>query len=180
MAMNKQNVTTKSESEGQPGASLDNASGQSSQTQENELQALRNERTTLIDRLARQQAEFENARKRSLRAQAEYREYVLADVAKSLLPVLDSLERALAHKEEAKDFGSGIQLIYRQLQDALNKIGVEPIATEGDQFDPARHEAVEVEESDLQENRVLDELQRGYTIKGRLLRPAMVRVSRHK
>src|ERR1700756_3719623 len=125
MAMNKQNVTTKSELEGQPG-SLDHASGQSSQTQENELQALRDERTTLIDRLARQQAEFENARKRSLKTQAEYRDYVLADVAKSLLPVLDSLERALGHKEEAKDFSSGVQLIYRQLQEALNKIGVEP------------------------------------------------------
>jgi molecular chaperone GrpE len=180
MAMNKQDVTTKSEPEGQPGASLDNASGQSSQTQENELQTLRDERTTLMDRLARQQAEFENARKRSLNAQAEYREYVLADVAKSLLPVLDSLERALGHKEEAKDFSSGIQLIHRQLQDALNKIGVEPIATEGEQFNPAWHEAVEAEESDLQENRVLDELQRGYTFKGRLLRPAMVRVSRQK
>ena len=180
MAMHKQNVTMKSEPEGRPGASLDDASGQSSPTQENELQALRNERTALMDRLARQQAEFENARKRSLKTQAEYREYALADVAKSLLPVLDSLERALGHKEETKDFNSGVQLIYRQLQDALNKIGVEPIATKGEQFNPEKHQAIETAGSDSQENRVLDELQRGYTFKGRLLRPAMVRVSREK
>jgi molecular chaperone GrpE len=178
--MNKQDGMVRPEPEGRPGDSVENAAGQSSQKQEDELQALRTERTSLMDRLARQQAEFENARKRSLKTQAEYREYALADVAKSLLPVLDSLERALGHKEEAKDFSSGIQLIYRQLQNALNKIGVEPIATEGEQFDPAWHEAVEAEESDSQENRVLDELQRGYTLNGRLLRPAMVRVSRQK
>lgn len=180
MSLHKQDGTAQPEPEKQPGASVANAAAQDSQKQEEELQALRAERTTLMDRLARQQAEFENARKRNVKAQAEFSEYALADVAKSLLPVLDNLERALEHKTEAKDFSSGVELIYRQLQDTLNKIGVDPIAAEGAQFDPEWHEAVETAESDSQENRVLDELQRGYTFKGRLLRPAMVRVSRHK
>jgi molecular chaperone GrpE len=180
MSLHKQDGTAQPEPDKQSEESVANAAGQNSQKQEDELQALRAERTTLMDRLARQQAEFENARKRNVKAQAEFREYALADVAKSLLPVLDSLERALRHKREAKDFSSGVELIYRQLQDTLKKIGVDPIAAEGEQFDPEWHEAVETAESDSQENRVLDELQRGYTFKGRLLRPAMVRVSRHK
>jgi molecular chaperone GrpE len=180
MSLHKQDGTAQPERENQPGSSVVNAAGQDFQKQEEELQALRAEQTTLMERLARQQAEFENARKRSMKAQAEYREYALADVAKSLLPVLDNLERALEHKTEAKDFSSGVELIYRQLEDTLKKIGVDPIATEGEQFNPEWHEAVETAESDSQENRVLNELQRGYTLKGRLLRPAMVRVSRHK
>lgn len=180
MSLHKQDGTAQPEWENQPGSSVVNAAGQDSQKQEEELQALRAEQTTLMERLARQQAEFENARKHGVKAQAEYREYALADVAKSLLPVLDNLERALEHKTEAKDFSSGVELIYRQLQDTLNKIGVKPIAAEGEQFNPEWHEAVETAESDSQENRVLNELQRGYTFKGRLLRPAMVRVSRHK
>jgi molecular chaperone GrpE len=180
MSLHKQDGTEQPERKNQPGSSVVNAAGQNSQKQEEEMQALRAEQTALMERLARQQAEFENARKRSVKAQAEYREYALADVAKSLLPVLDNLERALEHKTEAKDFSSGVELIYRQLQDTLNKIGVKPIAAEGEQFNPEWHEAVETAESDSQQNRVLNELQRGYTFKGRLLRPAMVRVSRHK
>jgi molecular chaperone GrpE len=178
--MHKQGRTARVEPEGQAGGRAENAAGQHSQTPEEELQALRAERATLMDRLARQQAEFENARKRSLKAQSEFREYALADVAKSLLPILDSLERALGHEQETKDFISGVQLIHRQLQDTLNKMGVKPIATEGEQFNPELHEAVEVVESDAEGNRVLDELQRGYTFKDRILRPAMVRVSRQR
>jgi molecular chaperone GrpE len=133
-----------------------------------------------MDRLARQQAEFENSRKRSMKAQAEFREYAVADVAKSLLPVLDSLERALGHKNEPRTFSSGVELIYRQLQETLNKMGVKQVAAEGEPFNPELHEAIEAVDSDSEGNRVLDELQRGYTFKDRLLRPAMVRVSRQK
>src|SRR3979490_1231299 len=109
MSIHKQDGTAHPGSEGQAVTSLENAADQGPQNQEEELQALRAERTTLMDRLARQQAEFENARKRSQKAQAEYREYALADVAKSLLPVLDSLERALGHKKDAKDFSSRVE-----------------------------------------------------------------------
>jgi molecular chaperone GrpE len=181
MSIHKQDGTAQPGVEGRAVTPVENAADQGLQKQEEEeLQALRAERTTLMDRLARQQAEFENARKRSQKAQAEYREYALADVAKSLLPVLDSLERALGHKKDAKDFSSGVELIYRQLQDSLDKIGVKPITTEGQPFNPQWHEAIETTESDSQEKQVLDELQRGYTLNGRLLRPAMVRVSRQK
>ena len=174
----KQNGT--GQSDGQPGTSAQNVAGQSTETAEEELQRLRSERTTLMDRLARQQAEFENSRKRSMKAQAEFREYAVADVAKSLLPVLDSLERALGHKNEPGTFCSGVELIYRQLQEALNKMGVKQVAAEGEPFNPELHEAIEAVDSDSEGNRVLDELQRGYTFKDRLLRPAMVRVSRQK
>lgn len=174
----KQNGT--GQSDGQPGTSAHSVSGQSTETAEEELQRLRAERATLMDRLARQQAEFENSRKRSMKAQAEFREYAVADVAKSLLPVLDSLERALGHKNEPRTFSSGVELIYRQLQETLNKMGVKQVAAEGEPFNPELHEAIEAVDSDSEGNRVLDELQRGYTFKDRLLRPAMVRVSRQK
>jgi molecular chaperone GrpE len=177
MSIQKQDGT--GQQKGQSGTSADNILEQKTEAEE-ELQRLRAERATLMDRLARQQAEFENARKRSMKAQAEFREYAVADVAKSLLPVLDSLERALGHKDDAKDFSSGVHLIHRQLQETLNKIGVKQIAAESEPFNPELHEAVEVVDSDSEGNRVLDELQHGYTFKDRLLRPAMVRVSRHK
>jgi molecular chaperone GrpE len=175
--MPQQNRTAR-ESEGHPVASGENTANQHPPSQEEELQALRAERAMLMDRLARQQAEFENARKRSVKAQADFREYALLDIAKSLLPVLDSLERALAHEKDAKEFSTGLQLIHRQLQDTLNKMGVKQIATEGEEFNPELHEAVEAVASDSEGNRILDELQPGYIFKDRLLRPAMVRVSR--
>src|ERR1700719_4314141 len=87
-----------------------------------ELQKLRVERDTLIDRLARLQAEFENARKRTAREQQDFRDYALADAIRALLPTLDSFERALQAGSGGKsELRSGIELIYKQLQDALLK-----------------------------------------------------------
>src|SRR6476469_595854 len=88
-----------------------------------ELQKLRTERDTLIDRLARLQAEFENARKRAAREQQEFREYAVSDALKALLPSLDSFERALQTSASDKEFRGGVELIYKQLQDALSKLG---------------------------------------------------------
>jgi molecular chaperone GrpE len=146
-----------------------------------EVEKLRGEREALLDRLARLQAEFDNARKRAQREQQEFREYAAADVIKSILPVLDSFERALrAPAGQANDFRSGIELIYRQFLDALQKAGVQPIQAVGQPFDPRLHEAIEmVDTSEVEDHRVLDELQRGYKYKDRLLRPAMVRVARN-
>jgi hypothetical protein len=92
---------------------------------------LKAERDALLDRLARLQAEFDNARKRAVREQQEFREFAAADVIKNVLPILDSFERALKAGGDASDFRSGIELIYRQFQDALQKIGVQPIAAVG-------------------------------------------------
>jgi len=145
-----------------------------------ELQKLKAERDTLLDRLARVQAEFENARRRASKEQQDFRDFATADAIKSLLPVIDSFERALQAKSEPGDFRSGIELIYKQLQDALAKLGVRAIPAKGEPFDPRYHEAIEmVETSDAADHEVLEELQRGYKFKDRLLRPAMVKVAKN-
>ena len=153
-----------------------------------ETEKLRTERDALLDRLARLQAEFDNARKRAVREQQDFREFAAADVIKNFLPILDSFERALKaggdsnsnSNSNSNDFRNGIELIYRQFQDALQKIGVQPIVSVGQAFDPRVHEAVEmVDTSEVPDHHVLDELQRGYRYKERLLRPAMVRVARN-
>jgi molecular chaperone GrpE len=145
-----------------------------------EVEKLKAERNALLDRLARLQAEFDNARKRAAREQQEFREFAAAEVIRSLLPTLDSFERALKAGGEGSDFRSGVELIYRQLQDALQKSGVQPIAAVGQPFDPRIHEAIEmVDTADVPDHHVIDELQRGYRYKDRLLRPAMVRVARN-
>jgi len=146
-----------------------------------ELQNLKAERDTLIDRLARLQAEFENARKRTAREQQDFREYAVADAVKALLPTLDSFERALqTGAAEKSEFRGGIELIYKQLQDALQKLGLRAIPAKGELFDPHLHEAIEmVETTDAADHQVLEELQRGYKLKDRLLRPSMVKVARN-
>ena len=148
---------------------------------ESELQKVRAERDTLLDRLARLQAEFENARKRAVREQQDYREYAVSDTVKSLLPILDSFERALqVSGNNGNDLRSGVELIYKQLQDALVKLGLRQIPAKGVPFDPHLHEAIEMVDTDeVEDHHVLDELQRGYKLKERLLRPAMVRVARN-
>lgn len=145
-----------------------------------ELQKLKAERDSLLDRLARTQAEFENARRRASKEQQDFRDYAAADAVKSLLPVIDSFERALQVKSAPGDFRSGVELIYKQLQDALAKLGVRAIPAKGEPFDPHVHEAIEmVETSDAADHEVLEELQRGYKFKDRLLRPAMVKVAKN-
>ena len=126
------------------------------------------------------QAEFDNARKRAQKEQQDFRDFALADTIKNLLPVVDNLERGLQSKSDPADFRAGIELIYKQLRDVLTKLGVQPIEAKGQQFDPRFHEAVEmVDTPDAPDHEVLDEWQRGYKLKDRLLRPAMVRVARN-
>lgn len=145
-----------------------------------EFRRVKAERDELLDRLARLQAEFENARKRAAREQTEFREYAAADAIKPLLPVLDSFERALKTESGASEFRSGVELIYKQLQDALARMGVQAIAAQGQPFDPQYHEAVQVVDTErVPDHHVVEELQRGYRFKERLLRPAMVVVARN-
>lgn len=148
---------------------------------EAELQRVKAERDTLVDRLARAQAEFENARRRASKEQQDFRDYAAADAIKVLLPVLDSFERALeSGKSEGGDFRGGVELIYKQLQDALARLGVRPIPAKGEPFDPHYHEAIElVETADVPDHEIVEELQRGYKFKDRLLRPAMVKVAKN-
>jgi len=147
---------------------------------EAELKQLREQNAMLVDRLARAQAEFENARRRAQREQEDFREFALANAIKSLIPILDSFDRALASGSGGEDLRSGLELVDRQLHDALTKLGVEEFASQGQPFDPTVHDAVEmVETEDVPDQYVLQELQSGYKLKGRLLRPAMVRVARN-
>lgn len=145
-----------------------------------ESQKLKVERDALVDRLARLQAEFENARKRGEREQQEFREYAVADAVKALLPSLDSFERALSTEADTTEFRNGVELIYKQLYDALLKMGLRPIPAKGEPFDPRFHQAVEmVNTTEAKDQQVLEELQRGYKFKDRLLRPAMVKVAQN-
>jgi molecular chaperone GrpE len=148
---------------------------------ENEQQKLRSERDDLFDRLARLQAEFDNYRKRAAKESADYRDYAVSDAAKTLLPVMDSFNLALKNASaRPEDLRKGVELIYKQLQDVLQKLNVERIPAQGELFDPRVHEAIEMVESDAApDQHVLEELQPGYRIKGRLLRPAMVRVAKN-
>ena len=147
---------------------------------EADLQKVKAERDSLLDRLARTQAEFENARRRASKEQQDFRDYAAADAIKTLLPVIDSFERALRVKSESGEFRNGVELIYKQLQDVLAKLGVRPIPAKGEPFDPHYHEAIEiVETNEAPDHTVLEELQRGYKFKDRLLRPAMVKVAKN-
>jgi molecular chaperone GrpE len=139
------------------------------------------EREALLDRLARAQAEFDNYRKRSAKEQSDFREYAVADTIKNFLPVLDNFDLALrAQKAEAGDTAlrSGIELIRKQMEDVLTRLGVQTIPALGQTFDPRVHEAIEmVETTEHPDHQVIEELQHGYKLKDRLLRPAMVRVA---
>jgi molecular chaperone GrpE len=162
-------------------AAEDARDGAGAAVQSTEFDKLKAERDSLLDRLARLQAEFENARKRTAREQQEFREYAVADALKALLPTLDSFERALQTSASDKsEFRGGVDLIYKQLQDALLKLGLRIIPAKGEPFDPHLHQAIEmVDTKDVEDHHVLDELQRGYKLKDRLLRPSMVRVARN-
>ena len=146
---------------------------------ESEVQKLKSERDALLDRLARLQAEFENARRRSAKEQQDFKDFAAADTIKTLLPALDSFERALNTPAAGlNEFRGGVELIYKQLQDALAKLGVRPVPAKGETFDPHMHEAIEMVETDqAPDHQVIEELQRGYKLKERLLRPAMVKVA---
>ncbi len=148
---------------------------------EAELENLKAEKATYLDRLARLQAEFDNYRKRAAKEQQDFRDYALADALKQVLPILDSLDRALkTENASTDDFRSGVDLIDRQFHDVLSRLGVEPIQAAGQPFDPNLHQAIQMVDTDeVADNHVVDELQRGYKIKDRLLRPAMVRVAQN-
>jgi molecular chaperone GrpE len=151
---------------------------QASAAVDSELAKLKAERDVLFDRLARLQAEFDNFRKRQAKENQDFRDYALNNAILGLLPIVDSFDRALRAPDGA-EFRKGVDLINRQLHDALTKLGVEPIEAAGQPFDPNLHQAVQtVESNDVPKNHVVDELQRGYKLKDRLLRPAMVTVAK--
>ncbi len=142
-----------------------------------EYEKLKAERDQLVDRVARLQAEFENARKRGERERAEYRDFAAASVVEQFLPVLDNFELALKASGSAEQLRSGVELIVKQMEDVLRQMQVTPVPTVGEPFDPRHHEALgSVERVDMPDQHVAEEIRRGYKIREKLLRPAMVRV----
>jgi molecular chaperone GrpE len=143
-----------------------------------ELEQLKGERDQLLDRLARLQAEFENARKRAERERIEYRDYATGSVVEQFLPVLDNFELALKATGTAQQLRHGVELIVKQMEEILRQLQVNPIPTVGEAFNPRIHEALgAVERDDLPDQHVAEEIRRGYKLRERLLRPAMVRVA---
>jgi molecular chaperone GrpE len=152
-----------------------------------ELKRVEAENAELKDRVARRQAEFENYRKRVDRERSETYNHVVADVATKLLPVLDNLRRALeteasvesSESDEFRHFLSGVDLIYKQLNGVIEALGVKPIPSVGEPFDPHVHEAVVTEATDEYEpDTVMQELVAGYRLGDKLIRPAMVKVAK--
>ncbi len=136
------------------------------------------DKSELQDRLRRSLADFDNARKRFEQQRSEFIQFAAADMVKNLLPVLDDFERALKVETADRNYAKGVELIYQRLTDTLKRSGLEPFESAGACFDPNLHQAVErVESDDHEDQTILAEFQRGYNFKGKLLRPAMVKVA---
>jgi molecular chaperone GrpE len=153
-------------------------SGNGEEASTSELDALKEERDGLYDRLLRKQAEFENYKKRIDRERSEFVQFASAELMRELLNALDSFDLAL--RNTGGDL-RGFELIYKQLQDTMGRFGLKPIEAKGEKFDPNFHQAVSTQPTDdVEENTVVEEMRKGYTLNGRLLRPAMVIVSTKK
>jgi molecular chaperone GrpE len=143
-----------------------------------ERDRLQSEKAEIENRLLRRQADFENFRKRAERERSEILEYAGMEAIRNLLPVVDDFERALKIESADKEYARGMELIYQRTLDVLQKLGLEPINAVGEKFNPHIHHAVEMAPSEEAEDQtVLAEFQRGYNFRGRLLRPAMVKVA---
>ena len=142
-----------------------------------EYDQLKAERDHLVDRLARLQAEFDNARKRGEREKIEFRDYATGNVVEQFLPVLDNFQLAMNAKGSTEQLRSGVELIVKQMEEVLRQLQVTPVQTVGVEFDPRYHEALgTVERDDQPDHFIAEEIRRGYKLRDRLLRPAMVRV----
>jgi molecular chaperone GrpE len=145
-----------------------------------QIKSLTEEKDSLYNRLLRKQAEFENFRKRTEKEKQEFYEFALSNFIQAILPVLDGLEMSLSAQEgeTVESFRKGNELILKQFRDQLWAAGIQPIRSMGKLFDPNYHQAVMREESStLAENEIIEEYQRGYLFKDRLLRPSMVKVA---
>lgn len=143
-----------------------------------EFDLLKGERDQLLDRMARMQAEFDNARKRAERERVEFRDIATGNVVDQFLPVIDNFQLALSATGNADQLRSGVALIVKQMEETLQRMQVNAIPSVGEPFDPRVHEALgSVEREDIPDQHVAEEIRRGYRLRDRLLRPALVRVA---
>jgi len=142
-----------------------------------EYEQLKKERDALLERLARLQAEFENARKRAEKEKADFKDFAIGSVVEQFLPVVDNFELALKSTGSLEQLRAGVELIVKQMEEILRGLQVQPVATVGAEFDPRHHEAMgSVEREDMPDQHVAEEVRRGYRLREKLLRPALVRV----
>lgn len=150
------------------------------EAKDREISELKKAVEELKDKFLRSVAELDNIRKRTEREKEEFFQYALSDLLGDILPILDNFERALKTSEEevdGKTFREGVELIYRMLLNLVKKHGIKPIELEDNKFDPSLHHALVSEESsEVSEPEIKEELQKGYLLHNRLLRPTMVKV----
>ena len=143
-----------------------------------EIEQLRGEKDQLLDRLARLQAEFDNARKREQKERSDAREYTIGNTVEPFLGVMDNFQLALKAAGTAEQLRGGVELILKQMDEALKGLQVQIVETVGTQFDPRVHEALgSIETTEFPDHQVLEEIRRGYKIREKLLRPALVRIA---
>ena len=157
-------------------AQVDLAAG--TEAQESELEQLRGERDQLQDRLARLQAEFDNARKREAKERQDARDRAIQSAVEPFLGVMDNFALALNSNSDIAQLRAGVQLILKQMDEALRSLNVQPVESIGEQFDPRIHEALgSIETLEHPDHQVLEEIRRGYKLRDKLLRPALVRIA---
>jgi molecular chaperone GrpE len=143
-----------------------------------ELEQVKGERDQLVDRLARLQAEFDNARKREIKERADSRDYAISNTVEPFLSVMDNFQLALKADGTKEQLRAGVELILKQMEDALKGLNVSAVESVGAQFDPRIHEALgSIETNEFPDHQVLEEIRRGYKIRDKLLRPALVRIA---
>ena len=179
-------VTTEEATDGQAGQVLDfeaGTEGAVSEAQEHpqaqvELEQARGERDALRERLARLQAEFDNARKRELKERQDARDYATQAAIEPFLGVMDNFTLALKAEGSVEQLRNGVGLIVKQMDEALKGLNVQPVETVGVIFDPHVHEALgSVESPEYPDHQVIEEIRRGYKLRDKLLRPALVRIA---
>lgn len=143
-----------------------------------EIEQLRADNDQLKDRLARLQAEFDNARKREVKERQDSRDYAVQGAVEPFLSVMDNFQLALKADGSAEQLRSGVELILKQMEDALRGLNVQAVEAVGAQFDPRIHEALgSIETVEHPDHQVLEEIRRGYKLRDKLLRPALVRIA---
>ena len=159
-------------------AQVDLEAGMEAQDNNAELEQLRGERDQLVDRLARLQAEFDNARKREIKERQDARDYAVQSAVEPFLGVLDNFALALNSTGDVAQLRTGVQLIVKQMEEALRSLNVQPVEAVGAQFDPRIHEALgSIETLEYPDHQILEEIRRGYKLRDKLLRPALVRIA---
>jgi molecular chaperone GrpE len=143
-----------------------------------ELEQVKGERDQLLDRLARLQAEFDNARKREAKERQDARDYTVSSTVEPFLGVMDNFQLALKSGGSADQLRTGVELILKQMEEALRGLNVVAVQSVGAQFDPRVHEALgSVETKEFPDHQVLEEIRRGYKVREKLLRPALVKIA---